>query len=213
MGNRLKRISGAALFGLALLSMTAPDARAAERAAVRVKGHAALDGPRSLADLTHAAGTVIVGRVTDVRVGSHPRYPRVTVTYVTLLVSDTWKGAPGRSLTFMQFGNASEAMVPRGATGQVEISRFCDLPTYTGGEEVLLFLHPESPARLTSPVGGFAGKLAIHREPETGRAMLSRRLAALAPLSAASSPRGEWVPLTAVRAKVVAAARQEIQNR
>jgi hypothetical protein len=166
----------------------------------------------SLADMKRQAGTIVVGSLTAVRVGAHPQYPRVPVTYVTLRVEDVWKGTPDRSLTFMQFGDASaRGPVLPAKPGRVRLMRFKDLPTYAEGEEVLLFLRPPSEAGLTSPVGGNAGKLAIHRDPNTGQATVQGPLLDLSVISPAGSRSGE-IALEAVRHRVVGAASQEGQG-
>jgi hypothetical protein len=167
--------------------------------------------PVSLAEMARSAGTIVVGGVTEVRVGPHPQHPRVMVTYVTLRVQDAWKGSPGRTLTFMQFGDASGAPLHAAAPGQVRGLRFPGMPTYAEGEEVLLFLRRPSRAGLTSPVGGRAGKIAVRRSG-AGRATLEGGPIDLA--GAAPGTRlGEPVALESVRARVVRDLRVEGQAR
>lgn len=166
--------------------------------------------PVPLAERTARAERIIVGRVTQVQVGHHPRYPRVPVTRVTVRVRQTWKGEPVETLTFLQYGDAS-ADGPRlpENPGRVRIVRFPELPTYREGEEVLLFLRRPSAEGLTSPVGGHSGKIAVRRDPTTGASGVGEA-ALLAPHSARPSA---TLPLTTVRDRVLAALRAEGGNR
>jgi hypothetical protein len=174
----LTRIPPAALGLLGALALCLP---AAPRA------HADLTQPLALADLTRAAGTIVVGRVVAVRAGSHPRYRHVPVTFVTVRVAETWKGQPGRTLTFMQFGHAAATELPLAHTpGRMAIARLGDLPTYAEGEEILLFLRRPSHAGLTSPVGGLTGRLGVLREAGTGRETVRGGLADLSPATSRS---------------------------
>jgi hypothetical protein len=222
----LTRIPPAALgllCGLALCLQAAPGA------------HADLTQPLALAGLTRAAGTIVVGRVVEVRAGSHPRYRHVPVTFVTVRVAETWKGQPGRTLTFLQFGHAAATEPPLAHTpSRMPIARLEDLPTYAAGEELLLFLRRPSHAGLTSPVGGLTGKLGVLREAGTGRATVRGGLADLSPVASTSGSRelgsarpgvprvsgiraaavgGGEVALAAVRSCVLRAVRREDRNR
>jgi hypothetical protein len=165
----------------------------------------------SLEQMTRKAGTVVVSRVTDVRVAPHPQYQNLPVTYVTLRVAEAWKGAPEREVTFMQFGNATDAGpgAAKSVKGRAAI-RFHDLPTYARGQEVLLFLRRPSRAGLTSPVGGNAGKLIIRRDAATGKAMIQSQRTGSARVAA---PGGEWVSLDSLRRRVAGTVRLEAQGR
>jgi hypothetical protein len=193
--------------------------------------HADLTQPLPLAELTREAGTVVVGRVVAVQLGFHPRYRHVPVTSVTVRVEDTWKGQPGRTLTFLQFGHAAATQSPLAHTpGRMAIERLEDLPTYAEGEEMLLFLRRPSHAGLTSPVGGLTGKLGVLREPGTGRATVRGGLADLSPVVSRGAGAGRRdvprvsgrraggvgsgeVALAAVREYVLQIARREGRNR
>lgn len=116
----------------------------------------------TLAELVGEAGTIIAGRVIEVREGRHPQYRNIVVTFVTLEVAESFKDASGGvnpptwpRLTFMQFGNPRTLPVH-------------DLPGYRPGEEVVLFLYPKSQYGFTSPVAGGQGKFIIERDPQTG---------------------------------------------
>lgn len=130
----------------------------------------ALLGPNVRSQVTHAtlaelvaeAGTIIAGRVVEVREGRHPQYQNIVVTFVTLEVTESFKDAGAKRnplaqhrLTFMQFGNPRTLPID-------------DLPGYRPGEEVVLFLYPDSQYGFTSPVAGGQGKFIVERDPRTG---------------------------------------------
>jgi hypothetical protein len=117
--------------------------------------------PATLAELVADAGTIVAGRVVDVREGRHPEYRNVVVTFITLEVAEVFKdtrakvsSAPPR-LTFMQFGNPRTLPIH-------------DIPSYRPGEEVVLFLYPDSRYGLTSPVAGGQGKFIVEHDLRTG---------------------------------------------
>lgn len=137
----------------------------------------------NLAEMVEDAGFIVAGRCLEAKEGTHPQYPNIPVLYVTIEIKDILKGniresggsrarlaAPRgkfsggggerQTFTFMQFGG----------------SEFPDLPGYQAGEELLLFLYPESRYGLTSPVGGAQGKFSVGSDPETGKRTLTNRL-------------------------------------
>ncbi len=108
-----------------------------------------------LAEMTGASGTILAGKVMEVRQGVHPDYRNIEVTYVTLHVDESLKGKakPATNFTFMQFGGLGP-------------TRVADLPGFAKGEAVLVFLYPSSPYGFTSPVGGTQGKFRMFPTPE-----------------------------------------------
>jgi hypothetical protein len=168
--------------------------------------------PMSLAQMTRAAGTIVVGRVTEVRLDHLPQHPRVPVTYITLRVEETWKGAPARDLTFMQFGDATGATPLPATPGRVQMVRFPEMPTYVAGEEILLFLRRPSRVGLTSPVGGHAGKLAVYREESTGQLVAQGGPADLAGSTNGGAARRGPITLATLRARVAGAATGEARG-
>lgn len=121
---------------------------------------AAISRQVSLSEMATGAGRVVYGRIVEVRSGTHPDYSHIAVTFVTLDVIEMIKGSAAQRLTFMQFA---------GAQGR---GRNFHLPGYATGEEVMLFLYPESRYGFTSPVGEGQGKFAINNDPRTGRRSL-----------------------------------------
>lgn len=111
--------------------------------------------PVNLQEMATRGGRIVTGRVAAVQAGFHPRYTRVRVTYVTVTVEAALKGVNARQFTFMQFGGA-------------DMDAIFDLPQFKAGEEVMLFLYPESRVGFTSPVGGAQGKFSVRRDPVSG---------------------------------------------
>lgn len=120
--------------------------------------HAARVLPINLEEMVRHAGHVVSGRVTAVQV-VHDERVRGQVTLVTLEVSRASKGQAGRTLTFRMFGGL-------GANGQPVVA---GLPRFDPGEEVILFLHPESRLGLTSPIGFGQGKFVVARDRQGQR--------------------------------------------
>ncbi len=121
------------------------------------------NAPMTLEELVRSAGTILTGRVLDVREERHPRYPYLIVTRVTLSVERAFKGGTRASsgrFTFRQIGGLTRF-------------RIFDLPRYQVGEELVLFLYPESAYGLTSPVGGMAGKFRVFVDPQTNRRLIA----------------------------------------
>jgi hypothetical protein len=118
--------------------------------------------PITLKDMVEHASTIVTGRVIEVREGSHPKYPNVNVTFIKVEVEEMLKGQPNHRSqhVFMQFGGL-------GAT------RLHELPTYDVGQEVTLFLYPESQYGFTSPVGGEQGKFSLRADPQTGQKVVT----------------------------------------
>jgi hypothetical protein len=107
-----------------------------------------------LARVTREAGRIVHGTVVEVRAGRDDA--GLPATWVTLAVARTVKGPAVRRLTLKQFG-ATEPL-PDGTVGRV-----AGLPRYAVGEEVVLFLRPESGRGFTSPVGLGQGTYRVSR--------------------------------------------------
>jgi hypothetical protein len=157
------------------------------------------DPPVDLEAMARRAGVIIAGRVVRVCPGTHPRYPRLGVTFVTVHVAEALKGAEPGDFTFMQIGHAADALPPLGSARTFLIP---DLPTYRPGEELLLFLYPATQTGLTSPVDGRRGKWPLERGSRDG----TRRVAGMRLSPSPGHPPGGGTPLAAVRARVQRAA-------
>jgi hypothetical protein len=116
-----------------------------------------------LARIASEAGRIVHGTVVDVRSGRDDA--GLPATWITLDVARTVKGPAARRLTLKQLGVAEP--LPDGTAG-----RIAGLPHYAIGDEVVLFLHPESRRGFTSPVGLGQGTYRVSRA--TGRAEVRR---------------------------------------
>lgn len=113
----------------------------------------------NLAELTAHAGRIVHGRVIEVRDGVHPQQSRMAVTFIKVQVVEMLKGIAAREVTFMQYGNSTNQYVAH-------------MPRYSVGEEVVLFLYPESKLGFTSPVAQGQGKFVVHHDSRSGQRVL-----------------------------------------
>ncbi len=112
--------------------------------------------PLDLEALTNAADRVFMGRVVAVHSGRDGH--GLPVTWTTFTVEETLKGALPKTLEIKQIG--AETPLADGA-----IYRVPALPHYQVGDEVVLFLQPDSREGFTSPVGLGQGRFRIRHEP------------------------------------------------
>lgn len=108
-----------------------------------------------LAELSQAAGFVLHGRVVEVREEPHPQYATLATVRVTLEVLQSVRGATGRRFSFREF----RPQAVRGSAVKVRSTA-----GYRVGEELVLFLYPESRAGFTSPVGAAQGRFRVSRD-------------------------------------------------
>jgi hypothetical protein len=113
----------------------------------------------NLAEMTSHAGRIVHGRVVEVREGVHPQHQYLAVTWIKVQVVEMLKGGAAREVTFMQYGNSTNQYVAH-------------LPKYSLGEEVVLFLYPESKLGFTSPVGQGQGKFVVRTDTRSGQRVL-----------------------------------------
>jgi hypothetical protein len=118
--------------------------------------HATTQAPINLADLVTTSSQIVVGTVTAVRSAQTGVLP---ATEVELKVSDTLRGTAQQTLTFRTVGLS---VTPTVENGRRLVAQAAALPQYTVGENVLLFLGPQSPLGLRAPVGLQLGKFAMH---------------------------------------------------
>lgn len=109
--------------------------------------------PMNLAEMSAEAERIVVGVCTAREEGSEPVPPgglSVRFTQYTFQISDNLKGNAGRTLTIRQvrLGRAPASS----GYGQPIDRDILPLPDYQPGQEVLLFLGPDSSLGLTSPV-------------------------------------------------------------
>lgn len=106
----------------------------------------------NLEQLTRSAGKVFHGRCLEVRVGTDSQLGQ-TVTYATFVPYRSMKGEVHGKLTLKFLGKQTPDAAPGEATEGI--------PRFEEGEEVVLFLYPESARGLTSPVGFGQGKFKV----------------------------------------------------
>lgn len=154
--------------------------------------------PVTLAGLTASAGRIFRGVCLSAEVGTvEYAGARIAATTYTFDVRESLKGGGDRTVTFRQVGT------PGG--GARDLGRAAGLPVYAPGGEYVIFLLPESKARLTSPAGASRGALRVSGE----HVVVPPDLAGLAPTPlrdphAEPAPRGEGVPYRSVRAAILA---------
>ena len=104
------------------------------------------------------ADRIFVGTCVEARGERDPEHG-IVVTRYTFSVSRPVKGQVGGTVTFQQYG---------GSAGKRR-TVIDGLPVYRPGEEVVLFLKPDSAWGLTSPVGMFQGRYEVGRDEANGR--------------------------------------------
>ena len=142
---RGRRVARTALI-LTLLLLPAASAHATKVAAVGIE------------EMVAHADRIFVGICQEALGEVDPKLGIVTTRYI-FSVSQSIKGATVGSVRFRQYG---------GRAGKKR-SAISGLPSYRPGEEVVLFLKPDSDWGLTSPVGLFQGRYSVVLNAETGR--------------------------------------------
>ncbi len=113
---------------------------------------------QNLAALTRLAPDIVQARVIDLRDGIDAN--NVPYTEVTLEIARTLKGSAQRKLSFRQFGLRAPRPMPDGRTNVLVTPD--GWPTYTVGEDVVLFLyHPAARTGLRTTVGLNQGKFVV----------------------------------------------------
>jgi len=93
--------------------------------------------PMNLDQLTQFSGKIVHGKVVEIREETHETL-RIPVSVISVQTEECFKGD---------------------ASGQVQFRQVkgIGLPVYRQGDEIVIFLYPESKAGVTSPVGGDQG--------------------------------------------------------
>jgi len=113
--------------------------------------------PVTLPDLSGSAARVFRGVCLSAEVGTvEYAGARIAATTYTFEIREYLKGGGGKTVTFRQVGT------PGG--GPRDLGRAAGLPVYTPGLEYVIFLLPESKARLTSPAGASRGAFLVAGE-------------------------------------------------
>src|SRR5262245_17970800 len=163
---------------------------------------AATFAPVTLDDMVHGAGRIFRGTCVSAETGTTlvagARLPTTTYEFE---IRESLKGNGERTVSFRQVG------VPGG--GPADLGRAAGLPVYTPGTEYVIFLLPESRARLTSPAGASLGALPV----SGGVVTVPHGLTGLGPAEthapgAGAPARAERLPYSAVRDAVLESLRR-----
>jgi hypothetical protein len=124
-----------------------------------VPGHSQelLARPLDIGELTQSAGTIVHGRIVAVQQGTHPDFPNVAVVNVTVQVLRNIRGAAAQQITFRQWVQPIRQL----GVAKAPARKMRAAAGYTVGQELVLFLYPQSRYGLTSPVGADQGKFAV----------------------------------------------------
>lgn len=106
-----------------------------------------------LGQVARKADRIVHATVSDVRVGRDGN--GLPATWATLDIRRSLKGRASGTIVIKQYGTATPL-----ADGTV--TRVAGLPRYVAGDEIVLFLRPESPLGFTSPVGFGQGTYRVH---------------------------------------------------
>lgn len=137
--------------------------------------------PLNLEELAGHADRVFVGRVTAVVRARDPQHA-LPVRYTTFDVVRKIKGPLPDRLTIKQ--------VASGVPGQRSVVPGAG--RFRAGDELLVFLYPDSTLGFTSPVGLFQGQLPVVRDA-TGRRMI---VGEFTPRRLLAGLRNDWVALS-----------------
>lgn len=129
------------------------------------RGEATMVLPLSMEEMAQRAEKIFVGTCTKVERSVNPQ--GIPVIQVTFAVSETLKGEVGKTVTFQQLDPTPPPQ--QGVTLQgknLQLRRMwtttpVEVPSYSPGEELLLFLASPGKLGLTAPVGLSQGKLPV----------------------------------------------------
>ena len=127
--------------------------------------------PVDITEIVQRSAAIVHGRVQEVVWEPHPNHPEISTLKITMEVVDGVCGVSGTHLTFRTFtfsrrnGGAGASQRGKGMPAAFGGHRFL------AGQELVLFLYPESNLGLTSPVGGGQGTFRVSRDP-SGRSFV-----------------------------------------
>ncbi len=162
--------------------------------------------PLSVAQMAQRADKIFVGTCTAVE--EQVNEYGLSVLTVTFTVHEAVKGEVGQTVTFRQLNPIQPPPAHPGVGGlRLMISTF-GLPSYTSGEEAVLFLAKEGKIGLTAPIGITQGKMPVAVASAGAKQVTNRALQAEAspnPAIPAPGQAGEYTQfVTAIRALVQA---------
>lgn len=113
----------------------------------------------NVAQLLRNADRALVGKCISVSTEIDKKLGK-PVTIATFTVTQRIKGNLGNEVTIRQFGGKREGSFPLLISG---------MPSYSEGEEVILFLYGVSQYGFSSPVGLLQGKFLVTKDKTTGK--------------------------------------------
>ena len=111
--------------------------------------------PADLDQLVQNADTILRGEVISATIEPHPQFSNIQTVVVTISVKRVLKGEAPATYTFRQF--------------VWDIRDVADAAGYRKAGELLLFLNPNSPYGLTSPVGLDQGRFRVMHDQKGNR--------------------------------------------
>lgn len=114
---------------------------------------------RNLAELVGDSYTILVGKVTSVRAEVHPQIPNLNTIFVTMQVSEVWKGQAGPTFSFRLFVNS-----------ELDFKAKLD---YGNGQDVLLMMTQPSQYGLSSPAGLEQGRFRVQSDANGNRTIVN----------------------------------------
>jgi hypothetical protein len=146
---------------------------------IAARTEAAMVMPLSVEDLTKRAEKIFVGTCTKVEHITNTQ--GIPVLEVTFAVTESLKGTSGKTIAFQQLDPAAVQKQSQVASSTntrfrarsvLSAAALAGVPTYTPGEEVMLFLARPGKLGLTAPVGLHQGKMPLIASPD-GKKMVT----------------------------------------
>jgi hypothetical protein len=119
--------------------------------------------PLSIEEMTQRAEKIFVGKCTHAERSVSPQ--GIPVLTLTFAVGEVLKGNVGLTVTFRQLDPSPQSPRNPRVRSIWSGAALANVPTYTPGEESLLFLAREGQLGLTAPVGLLQGKLPVATAP------------------------------------------------
>lgn len=114
---------------------------------------------RNMAELVSDSYTIVVGKITSVRAEVHPQIPSLNTIFVTMQVSEVWKGQAGPTFSFRLFVN-----------NELDFKAKLD---YGNGQDVLLMMTQPSQYGLSSPAGLEQGRFRVQPDANGNRTIVN----------------------------------------
>lgn len=138
------------------------------------RAEAAMVMPFSVEELVGRSDKIFVGTCTKVEHSVNAQ--GLPVLDVTFAVAEALKGEVGSTITFRQLDPTLHEEVGKPKSMLWSAAVLAGVPTYTLGEEAMIFLAQPGGIGLTAPVGLFQGKLPIKALDKGGKVITNTAL-------------------------------------